>query len=739
MLWRSTAVPVIKNSNKGVFFTMIIFDKKRNIIKIHTQNTTYVMQIVCNKYVAHLYYGKRTDDVAEYTLQHTSFAPYYEEEKGRISMDWLSAELSFFGCNDMKDTAVRIKNANGDSSTFFQYRSHRVFKGRFTFDDMPYSRGGEETLELTYEDSASGCVLYSYYKVFPESDTITRYLRFENKGTAPLKIERALVCQLDLPTDDYVAMTLCGTYFDERHLTEIPVHVGVQSIYSTRGHSSHDFNPFLAIKTARTTEYAGDAYAMEFVYSGDFTAQAEKTFKGNVRLMMGLNRDTFAWNLHAGETFTTPEVILTCSSDGTNTLSRHLHDHIRQNIVPEKFASFARPVVLNTWEAMAFSIDESNILAYAKQAKAVGIDTVVVDDGWFAERCHDDRSLGDWYANTQKFPNGLKAFAQKIRDMGLKIGFWIEPEMISENSELYRCHPEWALQCKDRAFSRGRMQLVLDMTNDEAIRAVVDGLLQTFKDVPVDYIKWDFNRSLAETGSLALPAEQQCEAKHRFVLGSYKMHKMLTEAFPDVLFEGCCGGGGRFDAGILFYCPQIWTSDNTDPVARLDIQKGTAFAYPLSAISAHVSNSQRNTLEKECDYEFRFNVAAQGVLGYEMDITRLTEKQKAEISAHVEAYRALQPLLLNGDCYRIEGLSDGEYGVNVVSKDGTEFVLFYQSVNAVKPQYKNVIVKGLCEEYTYEDERGCVYFGKEAMYSGIALDLGEKRFALLRGKSIELD
>lgn len=708
---------------------MIIFDKTHNLFKIHTQNTTYAMQIVHGKYVAHLYYGKRKDDIGDFTLQRTSFAPYYPDEEENISLDWLQTELSFFGGNDLKDTAVRIRNANGDSASFFRYRTYRIFKGRVEFDDMPYSRGGEETLELTYVDEVSGCVLYSYYTVFPDSDTITRYLRFENQGNVPVKIERALSCQLDLPAGDYISITLCGAYFNERHLTETPVHVGLQGIYSMRGHSSHQFNPFLAVKSAQTTEYAGDAYAMEFVYSGDFTAQIEKTFEGKVRLLMGLNKDTFAWNLGAGETFTTPEVILTYSADGTNALSQNLHAHIREYIMPKPFAFSPRPIVLNTWEAMNFAINETNVLAYAQHAKELGMDAVVVDDGWFGERCRDDRSLGDWRANTRKFPDGLRAFAEKVHALGLKVGFWIEPEMISENSHLYRSHPEWALRCKDREPSRGRMQLVLDLTNDDAVETVVKNLVETFKDVPIDYIKWDFNRSLAETGSLNLPPEKQCEVKHRFVLGSYKMHKLLTQTFPNVLFEGCTGGGGRFDAGILFYCPQIWTSDNTDPVERLEIQKGTAFAYPLSAISAHVSNSKFNEIEDGLDYAFRFNVAAEGILGYEMDVTRLSLENTERLKAHIQTYKRIQPLLLEGDTYRLEDMQKGEYGVCVVSKDKKRFVAFYRNVNGRQREY--LTLKGLNAAYVYHGENGETYDGKTAMQTGVAL---HGKYAMVEGR-----
>lgn len=711
---------------------MIIFDEQRKIFKIHTQNTTYAMQILHGKYVAHLYYGKRMDDIPDFKKTTASFTPYYKEENECFSFGWTATELSFFGSNDAKDTALKIQNGNGDSSTLFHYKAYRIFKGRIEFDDMPYSRGGEETLELVYEDETSNCTLYSYYTVFPNSDVITRYLRVENNGEHAVLLQRAIACQLDLPENQYETVYLCGKYFNERNIVSTPTHIGVQGIYSQRGHSSHHFNPFMAIKTAQTTEYFGDAYAMEFVYSGDFTAQAEQSFEGSLRLLMGLNKDTFSWRLEKGEGFTTPETILTYSGQGTNKLTQNLHEHIRTHIIPEKFANTPRPIVINTWEAMGMKIHEDGILQYARSAKELGIDTVVVDDGWFGKRNNDDCSLGDWQVDLHKFPNGLAAFSNKIHEMGLKLGFWIEPEMINADSRLYEKHPEWVLQCKDRTPSLGRTQYALDLTNDEAIDFVVNELKETFKDVQLDYIKWDFNRSLAEVGSLCLPPERQCEAKHRFVLGSYKMHAALIKAFPDVLFEGCCGGGGRFDCGILFYCPQIWTSDNTDPVARIDIQKGTAFAYPLSTISAHVSNSKFNTLESERDYAFRFNVAALGTLGYEMDITKLSVENRQIIKEQIQTYKRIQPLILSGDCYRLNDNSAGEYGVCIVSKDKKRFVAIY--VNDGTSKRERMYLQGLQTDAWYRDEKGREYSGKTAMGLGIEIDnFNKAQYFLLEG------
>ena len=699
---------------------MIGFDLEEKIFRIDTKNTTYALKIVHDKFVAHLYYGKKTEDVqAAYREYPVDFAPYVASIGADFSIDTIPTELSFFDSGDTKDTAIQIRNANGDSATLFYYKEHRIYKGRLEMEHLPYSRFGDETLELVYVDELSGVELHSYYTVFADSDTITRYLKFVNTGKEQVQLLQAMGCQLDLKGGDYSLVTLCGEYGKERNVTEYPLHVGLQGIYSKRGHSSHQFNPFMALKTSKTTENAGEAYGLEFVYSGDFEAQAEMTYDKRVRLMMGLNRNTFTWLLEAGEEFITPEVIMTYSSEGMNKLSQNFHSHIRQHIISPKFVYQKRPVVINTWEAMYFNIDEEILFRYAEKAKQLGIDTVVIDDGWFGKRNDDSIGLGDWYVNQEKFKNGLVDFSEKIHALGLNLGIWIEPEMVNPKSELFKQHPEWVLQCKDRPCSLGRRQLVLDLTNDAVIEYIVEKIKDTLSGVKLEYIKWDFNRTLSEVGSLTLPKERQGEAKHRFTLGSYKMHKKLTEAFPNVLFEGCSGGGGRFDAGILFYCPQIWTSDNTDPVCRLAIQKGTSLAYPLSTISAHVSDSLWNKLESVPDYNFRFNVALGGVLGYEMNITRLSSENERKIQEQIQLYNKLAPLLLSGDAYRLDGLESNEYGFVCVAKDKSEFLLVYQNLNGA--ERKRVPIVGVETRSVYKDDQGNTYRGEKLLKEGVEI------------------
>ncbi|MBE5742586.1 MAG: alpha-galactosidase [Clostridiales bacterium] len=663
---------------------MIYYNESSKIITLNTKNTTYAMQISHEKYVLHLYYGKKTEDIKPHKEKVVSFCPYDPNIGMKFSLDTVPTELSFFGSGDLRDTGIKIKNQNGDSVTRFLYKSFRIFDGRINFENMPYSRGGDKTLEITYFDEVSNCVLKSYYTVFYDTDTITRYAIFENNSVNSLLIEEAMACQLDFAKGNFEWTCLGGKYCWERNVLTHKLHFGKQSVYSERGHTSAHANNFVILQKPKTTEDSGECYAVEFVYSGDFEIQAELLYDKRVRLMVGLNRHTISWNLGAGESFTTPETILTYSARGRNGISQNMHDHLRNTIINPKFVYKKRPVVINTWEAVHFDINEDLLLEFADKAVELGIDTLVVDDGWFGGRNNDKSSLGDWYVNTEKFKNGLVSFSNKVHEKGINLGIWIEPEMINPDSDLYRSHPEWAIQCKDREGCLSRNQLLLDMTNNDAIDHVVGMIKEALKGVKLEYIKWDFNRSISEAGSLTLSKEKQCEVKHRFVLGTYRMHKLLTEAFPDVLFEGCSGGGGRFDAGILFYCPQIWTSDNTDAIDRLKNQKGTSYAYPLSANSAHVTHSCINKYEdkKNVDLDLRFKIAMGGVLGYEFNITKFNESQSQIVKKQIEEYQKVSDLVLRGDLFRLEGLLKHEFGFYVLSKDKKEFYFEYFNLRA---------------------------------------------------------
>lgn len=700
---------------------MIIYDKKNQILRLETANATYAMKIVRERYVAHVYYGKKRKSVnGLYKEEGVSFAPYAESQDVNFSLDTVLTELSFFGTGDLRDTAIKIKNGNGDSNTFFAFVGFKILKKLPKIKGMPCSRGGDETLELTYRDEVSGCTLYSYYTVYENSDTITRRIKLVNDGKKSLLIQTLFPCQLDIAGGEYDFVSLGGSYFYERHKHASALRLGRQSVYSQRGHSSHQHNPFAALAKKGATENKGSVYGATFVYSGDFEIQAEKRDDGRVRLLVGHNRNTFGWNLSKGKAFESPEVILTYSANGLNGMTQNMHRHIREQIIPRKFVDRERPILINTWEAVHFNINEDVIHEYAQKAKELGLSLLVMDDGWFGKRTGAFRGLGDWFVNEDRFPQGLEKLADRVRGEGVQFGIWIEPEMVNADSDLYRAHPDWVLQSKDRERSIGRKQLVLDLTNNAAVDYVAEQIIQTLKPVQPAYVKWDFNRSLTEVGSLSLPAKKQCEAAHRFVLGSYRLHEKLTKAFPDTLFEGCSGGGGRFDAGILYYCPQIWTSDNTDPVCRLDIQYGTSLAYPLSTLGSHVSSRKFNALETAPDYEFRFCVTLGGVTGYELEITKFTPEEDELVKAQVAKARALQPLLLTGDLYRCDGLYKGEYASAVVAADKGEVLFTYASVGAKR--HTRVRVDGVLDGATYVDENGRKYTGEELKTQGVVTD-----------------
>ena len=678
---------------------MISYIEQYSMFKIDTQKTTYAIKIVHDRFAVHLYYGKKIDNSFElnecYKENPVSFAPYPQDIGVDCSLDTIGSELSFYDNGDLKETAIKVEN-DGCCVTTFDFVDYKIYCGRIYFDNMPYSRNGDQTLELVYYDKFSKVELHSYYVVYYESDTIVRFIKFINKNDKAVTIRKAMSAQLDIASGEYKLGYLAGEYANERNYVENTLSAGIQSIYSKRGHSSHHFNPFAVLKTSNTTENEGNVYGIELVYSGDFSIKAEKTFSGKIRLLAGLNDDTFTWLLNSNDEFITPEVIITYSFEGIGQLSRNFHTHLRNNVINPKFVYAKRPIVINTWEAAYFDINENILLDYAKHARNMGIDTLVVDDGWFGARNDDTSSLGDWWVNARKFPNGLKRFSDKIHSLGLNLGIWIEPEMISPNSELFRQHSEWVLGRKDKTLPLGRNQLVLDLCNDEVIEYIVNQLKSVFDGVRLEYIKWDFNRSLSESYSNILPKERQGEVKHRFQIGSYKLHKELTDAFPNVLIEGCCGGGGRFDAGMLFYCPQIWASDNTDPIDRLKIQYGTSLAYPLSAISAHISETKNNTIESKLDIGLRYAVASCGILGYELDARRLSDEDKAEISKLNKTYSEISELILEGDLFRNQSL------VSVVAKDKTfAYVVCFNIKNDNSNEKTNT---GLDNNFVYVDK-----------------------------------
>ena len=627
----------------------IRFIEESNRFVLETKNSAYVIGIAHGKYPVHLYYGKKRREYPEYRPALKSFQPYSNESGTLFSYDATSVECPFFGSGDFRCTALRVRNSDGNSVTNFFYEGFRVFDGRREIPGLPFAEGECETLELTLRDTeVTGCVLRLYYTVFADLDVITRYAALENKGRKNVVIEKFMSATVDLPGREWDLITIHGAYAWEHMVSRTPVMFGNQSVFSRRGSSSHNFHPFAALCSRRATEQSGEVYAFDLVYSGNFLTEVEQSQMEETRIQLGIGSENFSWRLARGARFFTPEAVMTYTPHGVGQMSRNLHRFVRECIMPKK-AKAPRPVVLNSWEACYFAIDENVLVKFAAEAKKCGIDMLVMDDGWFGKRVNDQAGLGDWYENPDRFPKGLKHFVERVKKKGVKFGIWIEPEMVNPDSDLYRAHPEWALGVPGRETGQSRWQLVLDMGNPAVVEYLKKSFERTLGDVPFDYVKWDSNRHLSNVASSALPAEEQGEAAHRHMLGVYELMRWFRERFPDMVLETCSGGGGRYDLGMMKYGDLIWTSDVTNPEWRTLMQYGASLAYPAATMSCHVSNPWGDLDEMD----FRFGVATQGMLGYEMHILNAEDAVKAKIPAEIAEYRRYDDLMREGDLYRI--------------------------------------------------------------------------------------
>ena len=627
----------------------IFYQPDTKTFTLETGNTRYIFQIVYGKYPVHLYYGsKERSQEVRYHCNYRSFSPYPNEEIGpNFSADNNALEYSAFGHGDFRATALRIRNRDGNSVTGLEYRAHRIIRGREGLPGLPYADGDEwtDTLILRMTDPATGVDVELCYTVFEADDVISRYVRVINSSDYDITVEKCMSLMLDLDSCDYDMITLYGGHMWERNWQRTPLFHGNQSICSRRGASSHQFNPFLALCSRNATHTEGEVYGFNFVYSGNFLDEVEVDQCNATRVLIGLGSENFNYLLTPGETFCSPEAVMTYTDQGIGQMSRNFHSFIRGKILPREVFD-CRPVVLNTWEACYFDIDENELLRFAEAARDAGIDMVVMDDGWFGARDDDRSSLGDWFVNASKFRNGLKAFVDKMKSFGIKFGIWIEPEMVNPVSKLYESHPEWCLQVPGRDNLLSRHQLVLDMANPDVVAYLKDTFAKTFDGVSIDYFKWDMNRHLSEVGSAYLPPHRQGEAAYRHMLGVYELFAWFREKYPNAMIENCSGGGGRYDLGMMKYSTMIWTSDNTHPGPRIKIQYGSMLAYPAATMSCHVSRPA--TL---ADLDYRFHVALGGALGYELHLPNASEAVKARIREQVREYRKYEDLILRGDYY----------------------------------------------------------------------------------------
>lgn len=700
---------------------------KDKIFNLETENTLYQMKVDRFGVLNHLWYGKKTDCCMDYLLDYPDAGfsgNIYEAENERTySLNTLPQEYSTSGVGDFRISAISVTHEDGSNALDLRVREYQIKKGKYEIPGLPavYAKEDEaETLEITLKDTATEAEVILKYGVFEKEDVITRSVVVKNSGKTPIVINKVHSMCLDIPYGDWEWMHFYGRHTMERQAERVPVLHGISESSSSRGTSSHHQNPAVLLCEKDCTETNGHCIGAALMYSGGFQAQVEKDQLEQVRLVMGIHPDTFEWTLEAGEAFYTPEVILSCSTTGFAKLSQNFHHIIRNHVCRGTYQLSSRPVLINNWEATYFDFNEEKILNIARQASKLGIDMMVLDDGWFGKRDDDCSGLGDWFVNEKKLNGGLKALVEKINAMGMKFGLWFEPEMVSEDSDLYRNHPDWAIQIPGRKPMRSRYQLVLDMSNPEVVDYLYGVMSAILRENHIEYVKWDMNRSISDWYTATLSRGRQMEMPHRYVLGLYELLEKLTSEFPDVLFEGCSGGGGRFDAGMMYYCPQIWCSDDTDAHERTFIQYGTSFFYPTSTVGSHVSAVPNHQTGRITSIETRGVVAMAGSFGYELDLNQLSEEEKAVVAKQVTHYKEYQSLIYNGDYYRLANpFEDGMSAWSWISEDKktilVQGVLFRAKPNVLR---KTLRLMGLEAKKNYK------IAGTEEVYTGVALMSG---------------
>ncbi|MYL32145.1 alpha-galactosidase [Pontibacillus yanchengensis] len=699
------------------------------------KNTSYIMRVMRNGQLGHIHFGKRISHrdsfshlYKEETRGATSFV--YEEDL-QFSLDLQRQEYPSYGTTDYREPAFQIEASNGSRISNFTYQGYRLLKGKPSLDGLPavYTEKEEEatSLEITLYDDVINMELVLLYTVFNERDIVTRSASFHNKGEEVIYLNRVLSASLDLVDDDYELVQLSGSWIRERHMKTRKLQPGIQAVSSLRGASSSQQNPFIGLKRPHTTEHQGEAMGFSLVYSGNFLAQVEVDHYDVARVSMGIHPFEFRWKLAPGTSFQTPEVVMAYSDQGLNGLSQTYHSLFRNRLASGKWRDRERPVLINNWEATYFDFSEDKLLNIAREAKELGVELFVLDDGWFGKRNDDTTSLGDWYVDLRKLPNGLKHLAQQVRQEGLKFGLWFEPEMVSKKSELYEEHPDWILHVPNRYSSHGRNQYVLDFSRQEVVDFIYQQVSSILAEVPIDYIKWDMNRNMTEVGSQALPPDQQQEVSHRYMLGVYELYERLTSAFPEVLFESCASGGARFDPGMLYYAPQGWTSDNTDAMERLSIQYGTSLVYPLSSMGAHVSATPNHQVGRTTSLRTRGNVAFFGMLGYELDITELDEASRQQMKEQIEFYKTHRSTIQKGTFFRLISPFENHQNETAwmsVSNDQSEAIVgFYRMLAKPNPGFQSLVLKGLDPGEMYKVTGfSTLFYGDELMTLGIPME-----------------
>lgn len=710
----------------------IQFFRESNTFKLDTERSSYVFYVNAYGKLIHLYYGAKIHDADLAYLQYEGYREFHPNpfaEDSGFSLNSVLQEYPTLGHGDYRRSALAIRGENGCLSTDLTYKGYRFVEGKYALEGLPavYDDGTvAQTLIVTMTDALTGADVELLYAVVDGYDAIMRATRIVNGGQAPITLERAASCAVEFNTMDFDLIHLQGRWARERQVEREALTHNVRTVSSLRGSSGHVHNPFIALASKRATEESGEVYGFSLVYSGSFIIETECDSLDQTRVVMGIHPDEFSWTLAPGETFCTPESVLVFSADGIGGMSRTYHALYRGHLCRGEWKNKRRPILINNWEATYFDFTADKLLRLAKEARDLGVEMLVMDDGWFGHRNSDTNSMGDWYVNREKLPHGLKPLADGVRDLGMDFGIWFEPEVISEDSDLFRAHPDWVLCAPGRASSFGRNEYILDLTRGDVRDYLVNTISAILNEADVRYVKWDFNRNLTEVGSAAVSRDRQGEVMHRYVLGVYEILERLTSAFPHVLFEGCSGGGGRFDPGMLYYFPQIWTSDNTDAMDRCRIQYGTSLVYPLSSVSAHVSAvPNHQTGRGVTSIATRANVAYTGAFGYELDLFSLDADEKQAIREQIAFYKQHASVFAKGTLHRLVSPFEHPHycAWECVSADEQTVAVTFVVLRSYPYMSVNLRLTGLDSAKRYRSrEDGRVYYGDTLMNAGLNLN-----------------
>lgn len=710
----------------------IVFHESTKTFHLQNDQISYIFCVLRNGVLGQLYFGKRLKDKADFAhlveANEYGMTCHVYEDDPRYSMEHIRQEYPVYGTTDFRQPAIEVLQENGSRISQFVYEGHEIKAGKPKLEALPATyvedEGEADTLTVYVRDAVTGIRIALLYSIYDGYSAIIRSARIINEGKEPVHLQTVMSLSIDLPDKDYNWLQLSGAWSRERHVKIRPLEQGITAIGSMKGHSSPNHNPFVALLRPNTTETAGEVVGLNLVYSGNFRIQAEVDTYDVTRFSAGINPEWFDWYLPAGESFQTPEAVLVYSDTGLNGMSQTYHKLYQTRLVRGIWRDRSRPILNNNWEATYFDFTEDRLVEIASKAKECGVELFVLDDGWFGKRRSDHAGLGDWWAAPEVLPNGLAGLSERIRALGMDFGVWIEPEMVNPDSDLYRAHPDWVLHVPGRAQSYGRYQYVLDFSRKEIVDYIHGLLKQAFTGAHISYVKWDMNRSLTECYSVALPPERQGEVFHRHILGVYDLYERLRTDFPEILFESCASGGGRFDAGMLYYAPQAWASDDTDAIERLKIQYGSSMCYPISSIGSHVSAIPNHQVHRFAPLNTRANVAYFGTFGYELDLGKLTDEERETVKAQVAFMKQHRQLLQFGTFYRLKSPFEGDGNETVwmvVSEDRREALVgYYRVLNRVGAPYRRVRLAGLDPELCYENHfDGLEQYGDELMQYGL--------------------